>query len=43
MFFKNLGLKLVALALAIIIYHALTPKETTWQYQDVHDRTFNQY
>ena len=43
LFTRNWGLKLLALALALIIYHALKPKQAEWQVQDIHDRTLNQY
>ncbi len=41
-FTRNWGLKLLALALAIIIYHALKPRQSAWNMQELHDRTFNQ-
>lgn len=42
-FTKNWGLKLLALALAVLIYHTLKPKEAAWPVQEIHDRTLNQY
>jgi len=38
---KNLGLKLLALVLAIVIYHVL--KQETSSPANVHDRSFFQY
>jgi len=42
LFTRNWGLKLLSLALAIIIYHVLKPKQSAWNMQDLHDRTLNQ-
>lgn len=43
LFCRNWGLKLLALALAILIYHTLKPKPAEWPAQEIHDRTYNQY
>lgn len=43
LFTHNWGLKLLALALAMLIYHTLKPRQTSWSAQEIHDRTFNQY
>ena len=43
LFCRNWGLKLLALALAILIYHTLKPKPAEWPAQEIHDRTHNQY
>ena len=43
LFARNWGLKLLALALAILIYHTLKPKPAAWPAQEIHDRTINQY
>ena len=42
-FCHNWGVKLVSLALAILIYYALSPDRRSWHEQDIHDRTLNQY
>jgi len=42
LFTRNWGLKLLALVLAILIYHVLKPNHSTFNMQDLHDRTFNQ-
>ena len=43
LFTRNWGLKLLALALAILIYHTLKPKPAEWPAQEIHDRTYNQF
>ena len=41
--FSNWGLKLLALALAIVVYHTLKNKKENTSSQDSHDRHIFQY
>ena len=43
LFARNWGLKLLALALAVLIYQTLKPRQAAWSAQEAHDRTINQY